>query len=1617
MRNGLGAIILALAVLAAGPCLGAKTQPPQSQAAPSLVAAFAVDPISVLAGLGDRSTGSAGQAKAADLIQGYFSSLGMGQAGRQSFIIPVKDYGPCQLTVPGRAEPIALEPADLNVLSTVAAEDGLSGPLVYAGDGGADDLNGKQVAGSIVLMNLDSRKNWINAADLGARAVIYLDGGSNGEPASRGLFQDKLEQTPVRFPRFWMTRAEAASLWGDLSALPKGLAAPMVKLTAKAAWRPSLADNVFLFIPGADSELAKQVVLVEAFYDSLAYVPGRSPGADEACSLAGLMSLAEELKNSPPKRSVLLLATAGHAQSLAGFREFLALFSTKAKDFRAQAKGLAQERTKAGEVLKALQQAETPGSGPEAFGRPDLGPVLDTAVKDEVDRVSTRLMSLRLEQGQDNQAEVQALSDRRQVLRRLGWRGGFSGLAPEEADLLRELIPGMLARYREVERDDGLRQAEADSSLKLKELLGELRISASVSLHLSSHGDGVGAVNDGWLYAIRPEMNRGKSYGAMARFLTDTAKNLGYPMEGLRYMDGLRGNRLRPWRSFFVDNPPMGGEVSALAGLMGLTLATLDDGRFMWGTPHDTPQGVDRANLQGQDRLVQGLILALVNGDWTLAESRPKKGFAVLAGHADFIRQGELFPDRPAPGAVLRVQQGGKIFLGLTASDGSFKVSGLADARLDVDKAVVDAYRFSRQTGEAQWAIDKKQTPKDAYRVKLRGSINEADLIMFSCRQSTLFSMFDPRTFRYFTKVELLDARREAEPERYWFSRLDTMESTLFTVFLEPGSRYKLTLSDSVLARKMILLNSTPEEPEGLGYSVDDNPTLPWTELKAARDMWDLLRGRIRNLEDHGVVNERIRDMQAAGQDLLDRAQSLRENQRDDEALALARSSWAYAARVYNDVEKTQKDVLLGVLFYIALFVPFAYCLERVIFASANIHKRLAGFLGILAAVITVVYNVHPAFKITYNPMVVVMAFFIIGLAGLVTAIIFMRFEQEMEELQRRAKHLKATGIGRLKAMAASFVIGVSNLRRRKVRTTLTCLTLVILTFTIMSFTSVKSISGENALRFTDKAPYQGVMLKNLGWLSLPIEAANVIYDQVGETGTAPRADLENQDRTSPYVTQVRAGANTQTVEGVLGLSWTEPQVSGLDQVLTAGRWLAKDERRAVLLPDSLAAKLDVSPDVPGKNTVTLWGEPYKVVGLFSGQKLDNAKDLDGEPVTPVVFPSEAAVSVTENEQENVESGEEAREYQGRYQHVPGSQVLILPYETVMGLGGQLKCLAMSGRGGQSDPRRLADRFGLTVYAGLPQGTFIFQTTDTISYAGVPNIVIPLAIAVLIVLNTMIGAVYERKREIAVYTAVGLAPTHVAFLFIAEALAFAVISVVLGYLLAQTSAGFLSGTGVWKGMTANYSSLSGVAAMGLVILVVLLSVIYPSKVASDIAIPDVNRSWTMPAPQGGVISATLPFLMHIEEQEQAGGFLLEYYKAHLDVSHGLFSTEDVHQDFVCPWLGPGGGRHPKEISPEFEELGSCLRIKTKVWLAPFDFAVSQVVNITFMPAMSYPGYMEILVELIREAGEAGMWKRLNKRFLDDLRKQMLMWRSLDAQKRETYVASVDTSTKNLFNPA
>jgi hypothetical protein len=796
-------------------------------------------------------------------------------------------------------------------------------------------------------------------------------------------------------------------------------------------------------------------------------------------------------------------------------------------------------------------------------------------------------------------------------------------------------------------------------------------------------------------------------------------------------------------------------------------------------------------------------------------------------------------------------------------------------------------------------------------------------------------------------------------------------------------------------------------------------PILHRTEYHVARDMWDLLGPRIANLETHGIYNERIRHLEQQGIAALRKAEKALETRTYDRYSESALRSWALASRVYDQVEKTQKDVLFGVLFYIALFVPFAFCMERLLFCYANIHKRIIAFLAILLLLIFVIYNVHPAFQLAYSPTVVILAFFIMGLSLIVTLIIFFRFEDEMVLLQQRATHLKADEISRWKAFVASFFLGVSNLRRRRLRTVLTCATLIILTFTIMSFTSVKSIRHHARLLYKDSAPYQGFLLKNANWQNLPPEAFGFLSNAFESAGSGtvaegprrvavPRVWLETEARTETTRVPIRHGQTLYEAKGLIGLSAEEGRVTGLDRILSGGQWFSAGERHAILLPERMARGLGIDPRKPEGAVVTMWGVPFEVAGVFPGEALAAQVDLDGEPLTPAIFPSEISQGITEVEMDALESGDEVRAFQSRYQHVAGDQTVIIPFDTLLAAGGNLKAVAVrsdeSAAGIRKEATDLVDRFRLTLFSGEPDGTYMYHASDTMSYSGVPNIIIPILISVFIVLNTMIGSVYERKREIGIYTSVGLAPSHVSFLFIAEAMAFAVLSVVLGYLLAQTSASLFAGTRLWAGITVNYSSVAGVAAMILVILVVLVSVLYPSKVAGEIAIPDVNRAWTLPTPVDNAIEITLPFLMKQAEHRSVAGFLYDYFSSHRDVSHGLFSTGDIRVV-----LEPAPEQLPDPSVDAGLACPTYFRMTSKVWLAPFDFGIMQSIDARFCQSMDEAGFLEIRIRINRLAGEINTWKRINKGFLNQLRKQLLVWRSLDDTSHTHYARLLEVA--------
>jgi hypothetical protein len=73
----------------------------------------------------------------------------------------------------------------------------------------------------------------------------------------------------------------------------------------------------------------------------------------------------------------------------------------------------------------------------------------------------------------------------------------------------------------------------------------------------------------------------------------------------------------------------------------------------------------------------------------------------------------------------------------------------------------------------------------------------------------------------------------------------------------------------------------------------------------------------------------------------------------------------------------------------------------------------------------------------------------------------------------------------------------------------------------------------------------------------------------------------------------------------------------------------------------------------------------------------------------------------------------------------------------------------------------------------------------------------------------------------------------------------------------------------------------------------------------------------------------------------------------------------------------------------------------RVWLAPFDLGISQDVEMRAAPTGDRDVY-QIHMRLVRVSGEFTAWSRVNRRFLDALRKQFLIWRTIAPEGKEEY---------------
>jgi ABC-type antimicrobial peptide transport system permease subunit len=1518
--------------------------------------------VGFLAGLGSRVAGYPGAEQAADYVQRSFRDIGLeGIAVHEYDVsIPVEKNGEMRLDANGRQ--IELYGIWPNLVKTsTLPEGGLDGRLVDGRGGSFVDMEGKDIEGAFVLMDFNTSDRWLNAAYLGAAGVVFI------EPDSTVYLEGekKFYSMPLDVPRFWVSGRDGDYLRAELERNEH----LDVHLDYTMVWERQPAWNIIGTIPGYDPLLRDDVVVLEAYYDAMSVVPALAPGAEQASSITALLELARYFREHPPARTVVLLATSAHHLGMRGIDDFIQRYLRQEDPFveRMVVRQAVDNAIAAGLVAK---DGVNYSIGIEEFAGKE-GLVRHAADHDTT--LVVAILDASLADGGGLEAGGESFAGRDEMLAAL----------IDDTEL-------RIAFYRDWV------DYEADS----------LAVKLFVSLDLSSQTDELGVWNsNSSFYYKRYFAPFGKNFMNYARTVSE---GLGYTRKDV-LVNGISPEGGMSWSTFVPGEISVNSELVLSAGTPALAFVTVNDARFLVDTPLDRSSQVNYANLSKQIRALAGMFhLAFEDPElFPDFKMRLRDTLRSLKGRTMVMPRRSIVPDLPRTEAVAVVRNGKrKSYKGvrgeyyeLVDGSGSFYIN-----RIRVNSVQIEGYYMDPITGKITYAPDRGSQGDKKFPMKISMDWRDKQwmVLLAPFVAYNFFDIVDPRYLTKLNTVTIFDDTN-SEPVEYGYTIGEgpsALDEAAGVMFARPGTRIKMGFGAGLLGFRYLLLNSTSFDDKdkalGEGFEMGRESSFARTSYQAAHDVWSLDESRMRELKSFAIENHRLNNLHERARIELDAAAVALEGKHWDEFVKRTRAAIGLESRAYPDVKATQNDVIQGIIFFMALVIPCAFFTERLIFSAATIRNQILGFAAVFSVIWMVLWLVHPAFQLS-NPFVILLAFVILALAVLVMWIITGKFNEQMKKLRTEVAVIHDTDVSRAGASLTAFQLGISNMKRRKLRTVLTFFTLLLLTFTVLSFTSIQTSLRFNQIERDNEGLYEGLLIRSKAWT--PMEDSVLDYARSnfgGRSQIAPRSWYSNKSKAH---IKMKHGERAHNALGVLGLSSEEKEVTGLDRALIAGRWFEPGENKVCILPSDMitADKLNIDLGDVGQAQIRVFGDLFTVIGVIDSKRMKELKDLDDEILTPADFAvtgGQAVQEIAQEEQREKQGLEDSKVVIKPFVHLEPANVLLIPYQTLrnIGSGNPLQSVAVRFTAGVDERAEIEEflsRLAVTLFAGIKEAddeyvkVSIYSSLGMTSFSGMANLFIPILIAALIVLNTMMGSVYERFREIGIYSSVGLAPGHISWLFMAESCVYAVLGVVAGYLTGQITAKVLIELNLLAGFTLNYSSLSAVTSCMLVMAVVMLSTVYPARKASEMAVPDVNRKWRLPVPDGDEWNFEFPFTVSGYDVVGLSVFLIGYFDSYSEESIGTFYTD--------------GAQISRFESPQ----GDGFAIDMNIWLAPFDLGVSQHVVLRATPQGEH-NIFDITLQLSRLSGEDASWRRVNQRFMNVIRKQFLIWRTVDSEAKNEY---------------
>lgn len=1020
----------------------------------------------------------------------------------------------------------------------------------------------------------------------------------------------------------------------------------------------------------------------------------------------------------------------------------------------------------------------------------------------------------------------------------------------------------------------------------------------------------------------------------------------------------------------------------------GLTIHTTNTLRPYLKTPLDIFNRLELSNLKPQAEVIFFLAYSIVNDESLPSIVSPQRfsfngdwGYATLEIQAAVYDPSiDWFQPFYDPNLLLHVFGEGLNIVIKPDKTGRALIYGAKPWRI----YTVEGYVVEQGTGEVKYATDMGIFGRRSA-LALINSSKAIPVIsphvkkfipLFECGSIVLLNLVNPQQLGNVTAVTVNNFMSHYEP--LWYNIVSWGSD--FIIFVSPKERFEIIIHGAVKSQWPLgfLINATENNPSGEGYHLSPGQMLILKNLplEICKDLYFTIIGRGEEMIRNRILSLRFETFFSKALEYFERAKGdlLRKDYVNSYIHSLL--AWSLLNKAYAALMDLRVDVVRTIAFFSPMLILFSAILSYVFKPQYPGLKRIFSILILFLIFWLLLYIIHPGFQIASNTLIVLSAFAIMMILCLTLAILSEDALRYTKEIQRQSLGVHRVDISRTSFAAAALSMGIEYMRKRAFRATLLLISLIIFVSSLVALTSLSPVVVPFRNNIIGLSYYEGLLMKRYNVSAIPENLYTLLKDYSEEKGGLvaartyiypPRLEM----RLAPYYnTTFRAilAVDSSIINLIPEISYT----------LYDGRWFLPTDYNALIIDRSMAEKLskDSNQTVKVGSKIKLLGYTFTIVGLIDGDIFDKILDLN-----QVAFlPPNLALGGGEMVEETV------------LPRLSSKEVLIIPYEWVLrNLGGGPWALSVSFKDSntiESLSQDLSLAVNLDIYFSLKKGSneiiTVIRPVVWQMFFGIDYLALVITIVALSVLNMMLGAIYERTREINILTTIGLSPLHISFLFLSESMVYAVLSSIAGYIIGVASLRLLiSANAIPQGICPNYTSLIVLVSVGICMAVTLLSTIYPSYKSSKLSVPSITRRWrvsTKPL-EYEQWSIPLPFITTKEELPGILNFLKEFLELRLREPAGVFTTLDVWFEKI-----------------EGSDVTNC--IAAKMWMAPYDAGIYQITRIIAVPSGKF---YNLNLHCSRISGPPELWIESTKTFASEIRLQLLIWRSFSQKEKEKYI--------------